>query len=187
MRQWSPDIYSKAWEFATLAHQGQTYGGRTEGVKINYLSHIGSVAMEIINAFQFTSTNVNSNLAIQCALLHDIIEDTQFTYSDIVKEFGLEVADGVLALTKDENIESRSKMMIDSLNRIKKQPLEIWMVKMADRICNLYHPPYYWKNERIISYQKESFVILNTLKSANSYLENRLEAKINNYSSFIVI
>lgn len=185
MNRWSPDIYAKAWEFATLAHQEQTYGGKTEGVKINYINHIGSVAMEVINAIQLTPNNLNANLAVQCALLHDIIEDTKFTYDDLTKEFGKKVADGVLALTKDESLTSKADMMTDSLNRIRQQPHEIWMVKMADRICNLYHPPYYWKNEKIISYKKEAFIIFNKLKIANSYLANRLENKINDYSSFL--
>lgn len=30
MNSWSPDIYSKAWDFATKAHKGQTYGGKKE-------------------------------------------------------------------------------------------------------------------------------------------------------------
>ena len=35
-------------------------------------------------------------------LLHDVIEDTDFTYDDIFVNFGLEVAEGVEALTKNK-------------------------------------------------------------------------------------
>ncbi|WP_271764815.1 HD domain-containing protein [Aquimarina algiphila] len=185
MNLWSPDIYAKAWEFATLAHQEQTYGGKTEGIKINYINHIGSVAMEVMNAIQLSSHHIDSNLAIQCALLHDIIEDTKFTYNDIKNKFGQNVADGVLALTKNEDISSKNLMMIDSLNRIKQQPHEVWMVKMADRICNLYHPPYYWNNKKINSYREEAKTIFNNLNIANETLANRLDNKIKDYESFL--
>ncbi|WP_010182795.1 HD domain-containing protein [Aquimarina agarilytica] len=182
---WSPDIYNKAWEFATRAHKNQTYGGRKEDEQIPYLNHIGSVAMEIINAIQLTNTEFDKNLAIQCALLHDTIEDTIHTYEDIKTLFGKNVADGVLALTKDETLNTKEAMMLDSLDRIKNQPHEIWMVKMADRICNLYHPPFYWNNDKKIIYQKEAITIHTELKSASKYLSERLLSKIDNYSSFI--
>ena len=48
MNSWDPDVYSKAWHFATLAHQGQLYGGPTEGISIDYINHIGNVAMEVL-------------------------------------------------------------------------------------------------------------------------------------------
>lgn len=185
MNKWSPDIYDKAWQFATLAHQEQSYGGRKKGISINYINHIGSVAMEVINAIQVTDLEIDTNLTIQCALLHDIIEDTRFSFDDIKKEFNEQVANGVLALTKDESLLTKQDMMIDSLNRIKEQPYEVWMVKMADRICNLYHPPFYWNNEKIIAYQKEATLIYETLKEANNILASRLKMKINDYSSFI--
>ena len=45
---WCPEIFSRAWNFATIAHHGQSYGGIEEGTRIDYINHIGSVAMEII-------------------------------------------------------------------------------------------------------------------------------------------
>ncbi len=185
MNLWSPDIYAKAWEFATLAHQNQTYGGRTDGVQINYINHISSVAMEVINIIQQTHESLNTNLAIQCALLHDVIEDTNHSYEDIKKEFGAEVAEGVIALTKNDKIPLKLDRMIDSLNRIKLQPKEIWIVKIADRICNLYHPPFYWNNERIQSYITESKIILKQLKPSSEVASKRLEEKIIQYHFFL--
>lgn len=75
---WNQDIYIKAWDFATIAHHGQTYGGPKEGQRIEYINHIGSVAMELIWALSQT-TDIDGSLAIQCALLHDTIEDTAVT------------------------------------------------------------------------------------------------------------
>ena len=59
------------------------------------------------------------------------------------------------------------------------------MVKMADRICNLYHPPYYWDTKKIITYQEEATVIYNALNEANEVLAKRLENKIMAYRQFI--
>ncbi|MEW5956291.1 MAG: HD domain-containing protein, partial [Chloroflexota bacterium] len=154
MSNWSPDVFAQAWNFATRYHQGQTYGGPEEGMYIDYLNHIASVAMEVIWALPATPA-ADGNLALQCALLHDTIEDTVVTYKLVLEHFGLEVANGVLALTKDATLSTRAEQMADSLQRIRQQPPEIWMVKLADRITNLYHPPYYWDNEKIEVYRQE--------------------------------
>ena len=45
-----------------------------------------------------TWTLDNSDLAVQCALLHDTIEDTDVTYDGVLAEFGTDVADGVMSL-----------------------------------------------------------------------------------------
>ena len=177
---WSPDIYDKAWQFATLAHKHQTYGKEK-----TYLNHIGSVVMEIMNALQFSENGLNSNLAIQCALLHDIIEDTAFTFQDLKKDFGVNVASGVEALTKNENIASKKDRMIDSLIRIKQQPYEIWMVKMADRVCNLQKPPKSWEKSKIIAYREEGILIYKNLKEADEILASRLSKQIDRYSEFV--
>lgn len=183
---WTPEIYMKAWEFATIAHAGQTYGSKKEGYKIEYIHHIGAVAMEMIYALQQSPNRFNESLAIQCALLHDTIEDTQVTYENIVKDFGIEVGNGVLALTKDDKIDATEMKMADSLNRIKQQPPEIAMVKMADRICNLDHPPYYWNKQKISNYCNEATMILANLREANLFLSERLSNKIALYQKFFI-
>jgi len=95
------------------------------------------------------------------------------------------VADGVLALSKNPLLSTKSEQMEDSLLRIKLQPKEIWMVKMADRISNLYQPPFYWDKAKIINYQKEALIIYDNLSEANLELSQRLNEKIENYNKFI--
>jgi (p)ppGpp synthase/HD superfamily hydrolase len=186
MNIWHQEIFTKAWLFATLNHSGQTYGGHEPDMKIDYINHIGSVVMEIMWVLQNTVGVVfDADLAIQCAILHDIIEDTSVTYDEVKTKFGEAVANGVLALTKNDLLENKADKMSDSLKRIKMQPKEVWMVKMADRISNLYHPPYYWNNDKIIGYANEGRIILDELGEANELLKMRLQAKIDNYSSFL--
>jgi len=184
MNTWSPDTFAKAWDFATYYHKGQTYGGPQEGMHIDYLNHVASVAVEVIWALP-TAPDVDANLAIQCALLHDVIEDTEATYELVLQHFGNNVADGVLALTKDPTLSTKAEQMEDSLRRIREQRREIWMVKMADRITNLSHPPYYWGDNKIEMYWRESIKIYEALHTANEALASRLYEKTEHYKNFL--
>jgi (p)ppGpp synthase/HD superfamily hydrolase len=178
---WDQGKYLKAWNFASIHHSGQKYGGHRQDLYIDYLTHVGMVSMEIIWALQNSNESYDADLAIQCAILHDTIEDTKITYSEILEEFGKKVADGVNALSKNSELESKEQQMKDSLSRIKSQPLEIWMVKMADRISNLYTAPFYWDNEKILKYRFEALMIHDALSGANQSLALRLKEKINAY------
>lgn len=185
MNLFSPDVYNRAWLFATLAHQGQTYGGHAEGLRIDYLNHVGSVAMEVISGLQASDIECDANLAIQCALLHDTLEDTATTYEQLKENFGVAVADGVQALTKNTALPDKGAQMLDSLARIRQQPQEVWMVKLADRIANLYHPPHYWDGAKIRAYQSEAKVIYEALHTAHDALAARLMKKIEEYLGFL--
>ena len=124
------------------------------------------MTFEILNAILHEKEMI-ADLAIICAILHDTIEDTEQSFEGIKELFGEYIANGVLALTKDETLESKEVMMMDSLRRIKQQLKEIWAVKMADRICNLSAPPFYWTNDRKIKYQEEAKMIHQELKKGN--------------------
>ncbi len=185
LNNWDREKYLKAWYFASIRHTGQKYGSHEEGVQIDYLTHLGKVSMEVIWAIGQSNEPYHADLAVQCAILHDTIEDTSTTYEELNSLFGNQVADGVLALTKNEKLATKKEQMLDSLLRIKQQPKEIWMVKMADRISNLHQPPYYWDDNKICSYIEEAKLIHENLYVANEELANRLEEKIERYKIFI--
>ena len=123
-------------------------------------------------------------LAVLCALLHDTIEDTEITYEQLVEQFGVEVAQGVSALTKDNNLTTKQAKMEDSLRRIKLQPSAVWLVKLADRITNLQPPPGHWNKDKTNRYRVEAQLILAQLGSANAMLAKRLQQKIDNYQQY---
>ena len=181
---WSIDELQDAWQLATKMHDGQKYGGPNQDEQIEYINHIGSVVFEIMTALT-KEINMNSNLAIICAILHDTIEDTNLIYDDILRRFGSEIANGVLALTKKDTIIGKRAKMLDSLMRIKEQPKEIWAIKMADRIVNLYAPPFYWTKEKKLEYLEEARLIHEELHHGNKYLGNRLANKIIEYQKYI--
>jgi (p)ppGpp synthase/HD superfamily hydrolase len=119
----------------------------------------------------------DGDLAVQCALLHDVIEDTPVPFQAVAEAFGGAVADGVLALSKNASL-PKDRQMADSLQRIRQQPPEVWMVKMADRISNLQAPPSYWTPDKIRQYRAEAVEILGALEEASAFLASRLRGKI---------
>lgn len=181
---WNVEKVRAAWILASRYHSGQKYGGEKEGEQIEYLEHLGAVMIEVQNAIQHDNAIQNKELVILCAILHDILEDTTCSPEKIRQSFGTEVLAGVQALTKDDSIESKQDKMLDSLKRIKahKTP-EVGMVKLADRICNLAAPPFYWTIEKMVSYVDEARVIHEELGIYSVYLADRLRQKIENYET----
>ncbi len=176
---WSQDLYIKAYKFVAHAHRGQTI----PGTELPYVMHLSLVSMEITAALHVEKGH-DGDLAIQCALLHDVIEDTEIVYRQVERKFGSAVADGVLALSKDETL-AKHLQMADSLRRIKQQPWEVWMVKLADRITNLQPPPAHWTQPKIVRYREEAIELYNSLGEASPLLSARLVEKIQEYQAHI--
>lgn len=177
MTCWSQDLYFKAYWFAAEAHNGQLLPDTT----LPYIVHPGMVCMEVMAALQAEAGH-QADLAVPCALLHDVLEDTTITYETLKTEFGEQVAEGVLALSKDRSL-PKTKQMDDSLRRIRLQPREVWMVKLADRINNLRTPPAHWTAEKKAQYREEAVRILEALQEASPLLAERLREKIAGYGT----
>jgi (p)ppGpp synthase/HD superfamily hydrolase len=175
---WSQDDYISAYRFAAHAHRGQV----VPGTDIAYIMLLSVVSMEVIAALR-AEPGHDENLAVQCALLHDVIEDTNATYEQVLATFGSAVADGVRALSKDPAL-PKQEQMVDSLRRIQQQPSPVWMVKLADRITNLQPPPSHWTQTKIAQYQAEAVAILQALGAASAFLAQRLDQKIQAYNTY---
>ncbi|MDR1498357.1 MAG: HD domain-containing protein [Puniceicoccales bacterium] len=170
-------VYQETIIFAAQRHEGQRL--LRDGVP--YLVHLCNVCMEIFFAASYTP-GFNLLLAMRAALLHDVLEDTQTTQMELVEKFGDATAAGVKALTKDAAL-PKELQMVDSLRRIKEQPVEIWAVKLADRITNLQEPPSVWSAEKISRYKDEAIFIYETLCAGNAFLAERLKTEIKKYNT----
>jgi len=175
---WSQDKFIKTYNFAAKAHGDQ----KLPGSDLPYMVHISLVCMEVM-ALQEVEPMDNPDLALQCAALHDVVEDIKIPLSNIRKEFGAKVADGVEALSKKKCLLFK---ISNYLKKIKAQPKEIWIVKLADRITNLQPPPVTWTKEKVMKYLGESRIILEILRDASPYMSARLEKKIADYEKFIL-
>lgn len=181
-------LYQETIKFASAKHadiiQNGQKGQKVPGTNLPYDVHISCVAMEVLNA-GYNTPGFNISFAIQAALLHDTIEDTETSFTDLKNRFGESVANAVLALTKNKALPDEDQMA-DSLRRIKEQPHEVWAVKLADRITNLQPPPSYWDNAKKLKYQMEAQTILDVLGTGNEYLAMRLKSKIIEYNEYII-
>ena len=171
--------YQKALLFAGEKHRDQ----KMPASEASYLVHLSNVAMEVILAGQYTD-DFDLKFTVQVALLHDVLEDTATGFVEVQEKFSPEIADAVLALTKNEDLPSEDQIP-DSLRRIKILRKEVWAVKLADRISNMQRPPSTWSLEKRKKYREVAGLILNELKGGNAYLEARLEKLILTYGKFI--
>jgi (p)ppGpp synthase/HD superfamily hydrolase len=194
----SPDRYVMALEFAARRHVIEVPltadPKRTKssvmmrmpqsvpGTEMPYVVHVASVAAEVIAALPATSL-AEPELAVLCALLHDTIEDTATTHAEVAAAFGAKVADGVQALSKNAAL-PKGEQMADSLRRIKLQPREVWIVKLADRIVNLAVPPDYWTRDKRVRYRDEALAIADALGAASAALDARIRAKAKAYEAY---
>ncbi len=170
------DLIQGALLFAARAHNGQL----RPGSDIPYLVHLCDVALEVATTLAI-EPGYDYELALCCALLHDVLEDTSIDEATLARQFGPTITVGVRALTKDPSLPSEQRMA-DSLRRIQTQPREVWLVKLADRISNLSTPPpAHWSAERVAMYRAESEFILATLGIASPRLATRLRTKIDQY------
>lgn len=120
----------KAYELAEKAHAKQF---RESGEP--YIIHPLNVCMNL--------TTLNADGASLCAgLLHDVVEDTEYTLEYIEKEFGSDVAhlvDGVTKISnvhynnKDEATNANIRRLINSLN----DDVRIIIIKLCDRLHNM--------------------------------------------------
>jgi len=179
----SVECFKENLAFALLAH-----GEQKTPHGLPYSMHLLSVTAEVINALTCEPLSYDeANVAIACALLHDVNEDTT---TKITKESPIAgnkevIAKGVLALTKDKNLPSKETQMRDSLERLKKRQNCVAMVKLADRITNLGEPPKQWDEAKKRAYLEEAKVILSELGYAHRYLATKLSEKIEAYQLYM--
>jgi len=175
------DLYQSAIRFAAEKHMGQTITGS----ELPYVMHLSNVAMEIMMIFQRKDKNqFDIRFAIQLALLHDTIEDTDTTFEELKQNFGMDIAVAVMALTKNEELPKEQRMP-DPIRRIKKLGKEVWAVKLADRITNMQKPPDSWSREKKSEYLEEAQMIYEELNDGNKILADRLRKKMDEYQRYI--
>ena len=138
-------IYQK-----TIAFAAEHHGRQKMPNGLPYIVHLSNVAVEVFMAHK-QKPDFDLKLAIQMALLHDVLEDTALSFKALKTYFGKVVAIGVLALTKDSTLDKKDQMD-DSLNCILDLSREVAIVKICDRITNLQRSPKKWDNAKIKKY-----------------------------------
>ena len=127
-----PDValVERAFAFSEHAHQGQF---RKSGDP--YISHPLAVA-SILSQWRLDAQG------LAAALLHDVMEDTAVTKTEIESSFGKPVADMVDGVSKLDQIEfqSREDQQAESFRKMllaMAQDVRVILIKLADRLHNL--------------------------------------------------
>lgn len=124
------DLIRRAYAYGEKMHDGQI---RQSGEP--YFSHPVAVAALL-------SEQMLDDATIVTALLHDTIEDTRSTYSEIETQFGTEIAELVDGVTKLTNLQLSSTEAKQAENFRKlfmamSRDLRVILVKLADRLHNM--------------------------------------------------
>jgi GTP diphosphokinase / guanosine-3',5'-bis(diphosphate) 3'-diphosphatase len=127
-----PDValVERAFAFSEHAHQGQF---RRSGEP--YITHPLAVA-SILSQWRLDAQG------LAAALLHDVMEDTSVTKSEIEHSFGKPVADMVDGVSKLDQIEfqSREELQAESFRKMllaMAQDVRVILIKLADRLHNM--------------------------------------------------
>ncbi|MBE3036668.1 MAG: bifunctional (p)ppGpp synthetase/guanosine-3',5'-bis(diphosphate) 3'-pyrophosphohydrolase, partial [Candidatus Atribacteria bacterium] len=123
-------LLTKAYEIAKKYHDTQY---RKSGEP--FISHPLEVA-KILAEIELDQTSIIA------AILHDLIEDTEFTYEKVKKEFGATAADIINGVTKLDKIvfSSREERQVENLRKMiiaMSEDVRIILIKLADRLHNM--------------------------------------------------
>ncbi|MBQ9513774.1 MAG: bifunctional (p)ppGpp synthetase/guanosine-3',5'-bis(diphosphate) 3'-pyrophosphohydrolase [Clostridia bacterium] len=124
------ELLKKAYDFAKKAHEGQKRASGEE-----YFSHPCAVADILVDLGLDAST-------VSAAFLHDVIEDTPYSETDIKNVFGDEILELVQGVTKLAKIEFTSfeEEQAENFRKIfvaMAKDIRVIIIKLADRLHNM--------------------------------------------------
>ena len=125
------EIITKAFNFANQAHKGIK---RRSGEP--YIMHPIAVASIVCNEIGLGSTSICA------ALLHDVVEDTDYTVEDIENIFGPKIAQIVDGLTKISGgiFGDRASAQAENFKKLlltMSSDIRVILIKIADRLHNM--------------------------------------------------
>lgn len=124
-------LIRESFDFAIEAHKDQR---RKSGEA--YIFHPIAVAKIVASEIGLDSTS------IAAALLHDVVEDTKYTFDDIEESFGKTIMKIVDGLTKISNLGKEQDLSLQAENFRKmlltlNEDVRVILIKIADRLHNM--------------------------------------------------
>jgi guanosine-3',5'-bis(diphosphate) 3'-pyrophosphohydrolase len=164
----------KATALAFSAHEGQY---RKYGDKIPYVQHPIRVALKVSRAMQ------GKIIPVAAALLHDVLEDTNVEKHVIKNTCGEDVLWLVEELTNPSKLPENQKKNRAERKKIDREHIaqashSARIIKLCDRIDNLYDLGEGAPEDFRLLYARESRLLLEALKFTDLSLEEELLAAI---------
>jgi len=152
-------------DFAARKHSRQR---RKDPAASPYINHPIEV-MKLLSQCGITDVEI-----LQSAVLHDTLEDTETSLSELTNLFGSRVANMVNEVTYEKQIPQiqRKQLEIDSIPHCSKGAQ---LIKQADKISNLTtiasSPPINWSSQRITGFIHWSYFIFKQCRGNNQQLD----------------
>ena len=166
-----------AARFAAEKHAYQKRKGQNQEP---YVNHLIEVAELIANASGVLDTEL-----VMAGFLHDTVEDTGVTLSELEQRFGGDVASLVAEVTDDKSLPKETRKQLQVENAHKKSG-RAQTLKLADKISNLRSilasPPVGWSLERQRQYFEWARAVVDRLTAPNPILKQEFEKTYNQIS-----
>jgi len=152
--------------FAARKHQGQL---RKDNGHSPYVTHPLLVAQTLWQLGGITDTTI-----LTAAILHDTLEDTNTTSSEIREIFGEEALKIVLEVTDDKSLEKmeRKRLQVVHAPHLSEAAK---VIKLADKLVNcrdmIISPPEEWRLERRRNYIQWGADVVEKIRGTNLALE----------------
>ncbi|MCB1509125.1 MAG: HD domain-containing protein [Hyphomicrobiaceae bacterium] len=162
----------RALRFAAEAHVDQRRKGNRGEPYINHLIEVAHLVAE--------ATEGEDTTAIAAALLHDSVEDTAVTHTDLATSFGEEIASIVDEVTDDKTMKFAERKALQ-VERAPNLSPRAKIIKLADKTSNvrsLVQSPPDWPPDRLRDYVDWSIKVIEGCRGASPYLEARFDEAV---------
>lgn len=156
----------QAVEFAAHKHRSQQRKDREASPYINHPIQVAELIVRV--------GGIDDLAALMAAILHDTVEDTQTTFTELEEVFGPEIRDLVAEVTDDKTLpkqerKQRQKEHAPHLSDRAK------LIKIADKTCNVrdvgHSPPADWDLSRRREYLEWANEVVAGCRGVNPALE----------------
>ena len=157
---------SQAADYAARQHGAQRRKGASAEPYINHLTEVAALLAE--------ATDGNDVVLVMGGLLHDTLEDTDATFTDLVERFGPEVAALVQEVTDDKSLpkDVRKRLQVETTPS---KSTRAKLLKIADKTSNLrslmHSPPAEWTEERSRAYVVWAEQVVRSCRRLNAALD----------------
>jgi GTP diphosphokinase / guanosine-3',5'-bis(diphosphate) 3'-diphosphatase len=156
-----------AADFAARKHRRQRRKDEDASPSINHTLAVANLLA--------AEAGIRDAITLCAAVLHDTIEDTHTTATELEQNFGTQISHIVLELTDDKSLPKhvRKQLQIEHAPHLSRHAKSI---RLADKICNLRDdvtsPPVGWSIHRCREYFEWASKVVNGVRGTHPTLES---------------